>query len=195
MRVIAIDGPAGSGKSTVARRLAERLGLEYLDTGAMYRSVAFAVLQRGLDPDDADAVARVARAVEIVVDRRCERRECDHEFAAGGPRAVTVAATPRCAGTASPPMEWSQPAKAGHEGRDMNGRLSRLLKGVLTAAPEVRAALRRRSSRLDYERWRPTSPAATRATRSRRQPLRVQRLPVIDTSDRRWLVVTICSGG
>ena len=51
-RVIAIDGPAGSGKSTVARELARRLGLDYLDTGAMYRSVAFAALQRGVDPED-----------------------------------------------------------------------------------------------------------------------------------------------
>ena len=49
-RVIAIDGPAGSGKSTVARGVADRLGLEYLDTGAMYRGVAFAVLRRGVDP-------------------------------------------------------------------------------------------------------------------------------------------------
>ena len=43
LRVIAIDGPAGSGKSTVSRAVADRLGLEYLDTGAMYRGVAFAV--------------------------------------------------------------------------------------------------------------------------------------------------------
>ncbi len=50
MRVIAIDGPAGSGKSTVAKALADRLGLEYLDTGAMYRSVTFAALRRGIDP-------------------------------------------------------------------------------------------------------------------------------------------------
>ena len=49
MKVIAIDGPAGSGKSTVARRLAEHLGLEYLDTGAMYRAVTFAALRRGVD--------------------------------------------------------------------------------------------------------------------------------------------------
>ena len=47
MRVIAIDGPAGSGKSTVGRRLAARLGLTYLDTGAMYRAIAFAAIQRG----------------------------------------------------------------------------------------------------------------------------------------------------
>ena len=62
MRVIAIDGPAGSGKSTVARRLADRLGLDYLDTGAMYRAVTFAALRRGIDPADAEPVAALARA-------------------------------------------------------------------------------------------------------------------------------------
>ena len=46
MRVIAIDGPAGAGKSTVGRQVARRLGLDYLDTGAMYRAVAFAALRR-----------------------------------------------------------------------------------------------------------------------------------------------------
>jgi cytidylate kinase len=68
-RVIAIDGPAGSGKSTVARAVADRLGLEYLDTGAMYRGVAFAVLQRGVDPADVAAVADVARSVTLEVTR------------------------------------------------------------------------------------------------------------------------------
>ena len=68
MRVIAIDGPAGSGKSTVARRLAERLGLEYLDTGAMYRAVAFAALRCNVDPEDADQVALLARELELDVD-------------------------------------------------------------------------------------------------------------------------------
>jgi len=67
MRVIAIDGPAGSGKSTVARRLADRLGLEYLDTGAMYRAVTFAVMRRGVDPADADDVARLVPALELSV--------------------------------------------------------------------------------------------------------------------------------
>ncbi len=67
MRVIAIDGPAGSGKSTVARALAERLGLDYLDTGAMYRGVAFAALRHGIDPEDAEPVARLAQQVAIDV--------------------------------------------------------------------------------------------------------------------------------
>lgn len=71
MRVIAIDGPAGSGKSTVSRRLAERLQLAYLDTGAMYRAVAFAALRRNVDPDDADRVAALARdlTLEVTLDR------------------------------------------------------------------------------------------------------------------------------
>jgi cytidylate kinase len=63
--VIAIDGPAGAGKSTVARALAERLGFTYLDSGAMYRCVALAALRAGADPDDAEAVERLAREAEI----------------------------------------------------------------------------------------------------------------------------------
>jgi len=66
--IIAIDGPAGSGKSTVAKALAQALGLEYLDTGAMYRSVTFAALRHGLDPTEAEQVARLARQVDIRLD-------------------------------------------------------------------------------------------------------------------------------
>jgi cytidylate kinase len=57
--VIAIDGPAGTGKSTVARRVAQALNAGYLDTGAMYRIVTLAVLDAGVDPDNADAVAEL----------------------------------------------------------------------------------------------------------------------------------------
>ena len=67
MTVIAIDGPAGSGKSTVARLVADKLGLDYLDTGAMYRGVAFAALNYGVDPADADDVAELARKLDIAV--------------------------------------------------------------------------------------------------------------------------------
>lgn len=65
MPVIAIDGPAGAGKSTVARAVAAKLGLQYLDTGAMYRSVALAALRAGCDPTDAAMVAEVAVRVAI----------------------------------------------------------------------------------------------------------------------------------
>ena len=63
--VIAIDGPAGAGKSTVARALAERLGFTYLDSGAMYRCVALAAIEAGVDPDDSDAVTPLAREIEL----------------------------------------------------------------------------------------------------------------------------------
>ncbi len=59
--VIAIDGPAGAGKSTVARRLAERLGFRYLDTGAMYRALTWLALERDVDLDDGEALAALAR--------------------------------------------------------------------------------------------------------------------------------------
>jgi cytidylate kinase len=65
--VVAIDGPAGAGKSTVGRAVAERLGLEYLDTGAMYRAVTFAALRRGVDPADEDSVAELCEAVDLTV--------------------------------------------------------------------------------------------------------------------------------
>ena len=63
--VIAIDGPAGAGKSTVARALAERLGFTYLDSGAMYRCVALAALESGADPDDPEAVTALAREIDL----------------------------------------------------------------------------------------------------------------------------------
>ena len=64
-RVITIDGPAGAGKSTVARNLAEALGFEFLDTGAMYRAVTWKVLELGVAPGDEVAVADVARAIHM----------------------------------------------------------------------------------------------------------------------------------
>jgi cytidylate kinase len=64
-RVVAIDGPAGSGKSTAARGAAEALGLHTLDTGAMYRAVTLAALERGVDVDDGAAVAKIAREVTL----------------------------------------------------------------------------------------------------------------------------------
>ena len=64
--VIAIDGPAGAGKSTIAKALARDLGIAYLDTGAMYRGVTFAVLRKGLSATDVDAVGRVAQSVVFV---------------------------------------------------------------------------------------------------------------------------------
>lgn len=66
--VIAIDGPAGAGKSTVARGLAAALGFTYLDSGAMYRCVALETLRRQADPDDAEQVSAIAESVRIGLD-------------------------------------------------------------------------------------------------------------------------------
>src|SRR5487761_2791157 len=66
--IVAIDGPAGAGKSTVARALAERLGFRYLDTGAMYRAVTWLAMKRGVDLGDANALAELARAEQVTFD-------------------------------------------------------------------------------------------------------------------------------
>jgi cytidylate kinase len=66
--IVAIDGPAGAGKSTVGRAVAARLGLQYLDTGAMYRAVTFAALRRGIDPADETDVASLAAAIDMTLD-------------------------------------------------------------------------------------------------------------------------------
>jgi cytidylate kinase len=63
--IITIDGPAGGGKSTVARKLAEALGIAFLDTGTTYRAVTLAALCKGVDLEDADALADLAAAVKI----------------------------------------------------------------------------------------------------------------------------------
>jgi cytidylate kinase len=73
--VVTIDGPAGTGKSTAARNLAARLGFHFLDTGAMYRVVAWSCLQRGVDPADGAAAAQVAASTRIEFDG--ERTQAD----------------------------------------------------------------------------------------------------------------------
>jgi cytidylate kinase len=66
--IVAIDGPAGAGKSTVARAVARRLGVAYLDTGAMYRALTWLAARRGIAPSDADALAALARDEPIEVE-------------------------------------------------------------------------------------------------------------------------------
>ena len=63
--IIAIDGPAGSGKSTVAQRIASRLNFKYMETGSMYRAVAWKAQQAGIEPEDAEKIAEVARNISI----------------------------------------------------------------------------------------------------------------------------------
>jgi len=65
--VITIDGPAASGKSTTARKVAEKLGYLYVDTGAMYRAVTLEVLRRGVDPEDEQAIGKIVQSVSVAL--------------------------------------------------------------------------------------------------------------------------------
>ena len=148
--VVAIDGPAGSGKSTLSRALAERLGLQRLDTGAMYRSVAWAVLQRGVDPADADAVAEIARRLAIDVGDRVVADGTDITDAVRGPEvsaAVSAVAANPAVRTVLVERQRSWVAAHGGgvvEGRDIGSVVlpDATLKLYLDASPEVRAARR-----------------------------------------------------
>jgi len=162
MRVIAIDGPAGSGKSTVARALAEALGLRYLDTGAMYRSVAFAALRRGIDPEEVETVARVARELDLRMDEDGIVRVdgVDATIEIRGPevtRAVSiVAANPVVRDEMrSRQREWATKNGGGvMEGRDIGTVVfpDAALKVYLDASPDVRADRRSKEvTDLSYE--------------------------------------------
>jgi cytidylate kinase len=149
-KVIAIDGPAGSGKSTVAKAVAVRLGVPYLDTGAMYRAVAFAALRRGIDPDDAEAVARLAQQVTIEVEDRVVVDGVDATIEIRGPevtRAVsTVAANPDVRSELRRRQrEWAAEHGGGViEGRDIGSVVfpEAAVKVFLTAADDERARRR-----------------------------------------------------
>jgi cytidylate kinase len=161
VKVIAIDGPAGSGKSTVARRLAERLGLEYLDTGAMYRAVTFAALRRGIDPADTEPVANLAMVVDLEVTEDHVRVDgVDATIEIRGPevtRAVSLVAAN--AGVREELVrrqrEWTRERGGGVlEGRDIGTVVfpDALLKVYLSARPDVRAERRAAEvAGLDYE--------------------------------------------
>lgn len=150
--VIAIDGPAGAGKSTVARALAEKLGFTYLDSGAMYRSVALAVLEQGGDP--------VTRAQELQI-------ELGERIIANGKDVTTEIRTPRVTEMASrvavdKDVRAALVAKQREllasgdwvaEGRDIGTVVApdAELKIFLTASPEQRA--RRRAAEIGAD-WR-----------------------------------------
>jgi CMP/dCMP kinase len=161
MRVIAIDGPAGSGKSTVARALATRLDLEYLDTGAMYRGVTFAALRRGIDPSDVEVVARIAGDTELDLRPDCIVVDgVDATIEIRGPevsRAVSVVAANAEVRRemVRRQREWAAARGGGViEGRDIGSVVfpDAELKVYLTADPEVRAQRRAGEvTDLDYE--------------------------------------------
>jgi len=151
VRVIAIDGPAGAGKSTIARALAARLGLQYLDTGAMYRAVTVAAARRGIEPSDVDRVALLAREVDIeVVDGRVSVDGIDATDAIRS--AETTAAVSAVAANSgvraelrARQREWAVERGGGVvEGRDIGSVVfpDADLKLFLTASPRTRAERR-----------------------------------------------------
>ena len=151
MRVIAIDGPAGAGKSTIARALAERLGLEYLDTGAMYRAVTFAAMRRGIHPDDQEAVAKIVVDLPMdVSDAGVFVDGVDATVEIRG-REVTAAVSAVAANSAvraelrERQRQWARVRGGGViEGRDIGSVVfpDAILKLYLTASPRVRAQRR-----------------------------------------------------
>ncbi len=152
--LIAIDGPAGSGKSTIARAIAARLGLSHLDTGAMYRSVTLLVLEAGADPADADTAARLAKQMELSCNERVvlNGRDVTAEIRTPVVDAAvsTVAAHPGVrAELVSRQRAWGASKGGGVvEGRDIGTVVfpKADLKIYLTADPQERA--RRRLAQL-----------------------------------------------
>lgn len=156
---VAIDGPMGSGKSTVAREVARRLGFRYVDTGAMYRAVALTALRRGVPLDDAEALAELARSIVLVVEPSADggtRVVVDGEDVTDRLRTVEVnriVARVACVPGVREALRAHQRALGARgrvvmEGRDIGSVIlpDAEVKVFLTASPEVRA--RRRQAEL-----------------------------------------------
>lgn len=193
--VIAIDGPAGAGKSTIAKALARSMGIEYLDTGAMYRGVTFEVLRRGLEATDVDAVARVAR--EVVLEQGMDSLRVNGEDATAAIRTPAVdAAVSHVAANSAVREELRERQRkwiAGHgggvvEGRDIGSVVfpDATLKVYLVASPLVRARRRVAQHGGDVEEIaRAITERDQRDSSRDDSPLR--QMPdavVVDTSDR-----------
>jgi cytidylate kinase len=151
VKIVAIDGPAGAGKSTVARALAHRMGVQYLDTGAMYRAVTWLALRSGCDLSDDQAVGEVAeRCVlhvgldDVVVDGHDVTQEIRQSEVT---KAVSiVAANPRVrTEMRRRQRQWGEARGGGViEGRDIGTVVfpDAIAKLFLTANPRVRAERR-----------------------------------------------------
>ena len=151
MRVIAIDGPAGAGKSTVARQVSTATGLRYLDTGAMYRCVALEVRNSATDPHNAEAVGKIAREVQVIIERDAAKLngvDVTSEIRSTEINAIVsiiAAHTPVRDAMREQQRRWIQAQQGGVvEGRDIGTVVfpDAILKVFLTASPEVRAERR-----------------------------------------------------
>ena len=150
MKVIAIDGPAGSGKSTVAQALATRLNLHYLDTGAMYRAVAFAVIQQQINIHDVEKVIQTAKSLDLqLTQESCVVNGIEATEEIRGQEVTLLvsqaAAVPEVrAEMVKRQRTWAEERNGGvMEGRDIGSVFpDASLKIYLTASEEVRAQRR-----------------------------------------------------
>jgi len=187
-RVIAIDGPAGSGKSSVARAVALDLGWSFLDTGAMYRAVTFEAVRKGVDVNDADAVAAVAEAATLTTLPRVtvNGRDVEDEIRTDEINVAVsvVAAEPRVrAAMVARQREFAaaQPVGTVVEGRDITTVVfpDASVKIFLTASLEERA--RRRGEEGEDSVARRDEVDSTRAASPLRQ---AEDAIVLDTTGR-----------
>ena len=195
MKIVAIDGPAGAGKSTVARQLAHELNVPYLDTGAMYRGVTFAAIQCGLSTDSVDEIGRLAREVELIIGDTS--LIVDGVDATDAIRADDVTATVSAVAANSQvreelrtrQREWVRQHGGGVvEGRDIGTVVfpEATLKVYLTASPLVRAKRRVEQNGGDVNTIAKAITERDRKDSTRADsPLReASDSVVIDTSDR-----------
>ncbi len=152
--IIAIDGPAGSGKSTVAQALARELGLSFLDSGAMYRAVTLAVIEHDVDPMDGEHCAKIARSLRLEFDAQ---GKIHVDGKPGEPairgetvtKAVSAVSAHSAVRRAIVPQQRAEAARRGGivaEGRDMGSVVfpEADFKFFLTASAEERAQRRAR---------------------------------------------------
>lgn len=152
---VALDGPSGTGKSSVGRGVAERLGAAYLDTGAMYRAATVAVLDAGVDPEDAEAVARVVAGARIEVGTGAATEVVEVDGADVAARIRNAEVTGAVSAVSAVPAVRRQLVAQQRdlvaaedavvvEGRDIGTVVlpDATLKVYLTAAPEIRAQRR-----------------------------------------------------
>jgi cytidylate kinase len=159
---VTLDGPSGTGKSSVARAVAARLGAAYLDTGAMYRAATVAVIDAGVDPEDADAVARVVAGARIEVGTAAGVEQVEVDGADVAERIRGAEVTRNVSAVSAVPAVRRQLVDQQRalvasadavvvEGRDIGTVVlpDATLKVYLTAAPEVRA--QRRAGQLGID--------------------------------------------
>lgn len=192
--VVAVDGPGGSGKSTVAQGLARRLNVPHVDTGAYYRAVTLMVLRADIDPADADACAAIADQTAIT---RCGGRTYvggeDVEDAIRGPKVTAAVSAVSAHPLVRERLVAQQRAAIGPAGAVVEGRDAGTvvvpdadLKVWLTASPQMRAA--RRAGQLGDED--PEVIAATASELARRDDADAQQMArapdavVVDTTGR-----------